>query len=171
MRFKVLFLILLIVSLVVPAFSMGETEDLDLSGAEAIDFTLPNLSGEEITLSDYQGKVVFLNFWATWCPPCRKEMPSMQKLYEKLKGKDFEMLAVAMDRSGQSVVAPFVKEGGYTFPILLNPSGAIASKYMVRGIPATFIIDKQGRIIDRVVGARNWDSDSVIKKLKLLMRK
>lgn len=132
-------------------------------GAEAPDFALPNLRGKQIKLSDYKGKVVFLNFWATWCPPCRTEMPSMQKLYNKLGQKDFAIVAVALDKIGGKGVKPFIEKNNYTFPVLLDPSGSVATRYRVQSIPSTLIIDRQGKIVNLHIGARNWGTDAAIK--------
>ncbi len=164
-------LVLFIASL---SLAMGEKPGVKSTPKErdlALDFTLPDLEGHKVSLSDYKGKIVFLNFWATWCPPCRQEMPSMQTLYEKLKGEDFEMLAVSIDKPGKSVVKPFVEKRGYTFKTLLDPKGKVASQYRIVSIPTTFIIDKDGKIIDKVIGAKDWSRDSVIQKFKRLIEK
>lgn len=137
----------------------------------APDFTLPDLDGNEVSLSDFKGKVIFLHFWATWCPPCRNEMPSVEVLYQKLKDKDFELLAVSLDRQGSSAVEPFIRDYGLTFPILLDLDGKVARTYKVRGIPSTFIVDKEGLIAERVVGARDWTASDSIKKFLSLIEK
>lgn len=137
----------------------------------APDFTLSDLDGNEVSLSDFKGKVVFLNFWATWCPPCRNEMPSMEALYQKLKDKDFELLAVSLDRQGSSAVKPFIRDYGLTFPILLDLDGKVARTYRVRGIPSTFVVDKEGLIAERIVGARDWQTPDSIEKFLSLIEK
>lgn len=163
MNYRAVFIVFMGLVLII---SLGMARAPKTDGQMAIDFTLADLEGVKVKLSDYKGKVVFLNFWATWCPPCRREMPSMQELHEKLKKKDFIMLAVSIDRTGLSAVGPFVEKNGYTFKVLVDPSGKAASKYRVSSIPATFIIDKEGKIIDRVIGGRDWSSASVVKMLK-----
>lgn len=125
-------------------------------GEVAPDFLLPTLRGNLVKLSDYKGKVVFLNIWATWCPPCREEIPSMEGLYQRLKGQEFEMLAVSIDRDGEEVAGPFVAKYGLTFPVLLDPENKTYNLYRLRGIPATFIIDRKGFIIYKVIGAQDW---------------
>ena len=140
-------------------------------GNKAADFSLKDLSGKTVKLSDYKGKVVLLNFWASWCPPCREEMPSIQKLYARMKGKKFSILAVSVDRGGENSVRRFIKEAGYEFKILLDPEGEAASRYSVGGIPATFIIDKKGEIVDKIIGAYQWDDEGVIKKINDLSQK
>ena len=113
------------------------------AGDVAPDFTLATLKGDSVRLSDYRGKVVFLNFWATWCPPCREEMPSMESLYRGLKGREFEMLAVSIDRKEEKAMRPFVTGFPLTFPVLLDPDKEIYGLYRLTGVPETFIIDKK----------------------------
>jgi peroxiredoxin len=125
-------------------------------GVAAQDFGLPDLRGEYVKLSGQRGKVVFLNMWATWCPPCREEMPSMEALYQKLKGRPFEMLAVSIDRDGGNVVRPFVAKYRLTFPVLLDPEGKTYRLYGLTGVPETFIIDKKGIVIHKIIGPQNW---------------
>ena len=125
-------------------------------GEVAPDFQFPTLRGNSVKLSDYRGKVVFLNIWATWCPPCREEMPSMEALYQRLKGRDFEMLAVSIDRKGEEAVGPFVEKYGLTFPVLLDPDNKIYLLYKLTGIPETFIIDRDGVILFKMIGAQDW---------------
>lgn len=138
--------------------------------AKFADFYLNDLDGIYTRLSEYKGKVIFLNFFATWCPPCRDEMPSMQKLSAIMKGQDFEMVAVSVDRGGSEKVKDFVARNGYTFKVLLDSDGSAAKKYAVSSIPATFIIDKKGNVISRIIGERDWTSDAVVAELKRLAR-
>ena len=126
------------------------------AGGAAQDFQLPTLRGDYVRLSDYRGKVVFLNLWATWCPPCREEMPSMESLYRRLKSRDFEMLAVSIDREGEKVVRPFAAKYGLTFPVLLDPESKTHRLYGLTGVPETFIVDKNGMVIKRIIGPQNW---------------
>jgi peroxiredoxin len=125
---------------------------------KAPDFSLKNLEGEAVNLENLKGKIVFLNFWATWCPACRDEMPSMEKLYTKFKDKDFIMLAVNL-REKPKTVRSFKEEYRLNFPILLDTDGSVSYRYGVRSIPATFLIDREGHLIGRAVGARDWASD------------
>jgi peroxiredoxin len=111
-----------------------------------------------VNLENLKGKIVFLNFWATWCPACRDEMPSMEKLYTKFKDKDFIMLAVNL-REKPKTVRSFKEEYRLNFPILLDTDGSVSYRYGVRSIPATFLIDREGHLIGRAVGARDWASD------------
>ena len=140
-------------------------------GFMAPDFTFPDMNGKSVSLSQFRGKIVFLNIWATWCGPCRIEMPDMEKLYRKFKKEDLVILAVSIDRQGEPVVKPFTKELELTFPILLSPDGSIQRIYMVNALPSSFIIDKSGRIVTRVVGARNWFGAETLETFEYLIRK
>ena len=131
-------------------------EELKPKGVAAQDFGLSSLRGDYLKLSDYRGKVVFLNIWATWCPPCRDEMPSMESLYQKLKGRDFEMLAVSIDREGEKAVRPFVAKFGLSFPVLLDPEGKTYRLYGLTGVPESFIVDKNGVVIHKIIGPQDW---------------
>jgi thiol-disulfide isomerase/thioredoxin len=132
------------------------------------DFTLPLLDGKNVKLSSLRGKVVFLNFWATWCPPCRGEMPSMEILYKRYRDKGIEFLAVDIMEEKEQV-SSFMKEFGLSFPAALDSSGAVSSMYGIRGIPTTFIIDRQGRIIVASVGGREWDTQAMFNAFDLFL--
>lgn len=114
-------------------------------GKEAPNFTISNMDGEFVTLEDYRGKNVLLNFWATWCPYCVQEMPDMNKLYNENKDKDFVVLAVSVQENKETV-AEYIKELGYDFTILLDEEGIVADRYMIRGIPTSYMIDKEGKV-------------------------
>jgi peroxiredoxin len=122
----------------------------------APDFALPDLEGNVRRLSDFQGKVVLLNFWATWCPPCRAEMPSMETLYQAYKDQGFEILAVSSDVQGAAIVQPFMQEYRLSFPALLDRTGRVNGMYGVRSIPTSYLVDRQGQVVSREIGARNW---------------
>jgi thiol-disulfide isomerase/thioredoxin len=138
-------------------------------GVHSIDFTVQNLEGRKKSLTDYRGKIVFLNFWATWCPPCRAEMPSMQTLYTKMKGKDFDIVAVNVQENADAVHTFMKSENTtFTFPILLDATGRVASTYSVRGIPTTYVIAKDGTMLGMVVGGKDWADPKVIDTLTQL---
>ncbi len=131
----------------------------------AVDFGLPSLSGEEASLSEYKGQFVFLNFWATWCPPCREEMPSMEVMHQELA--DFPFRVVAIDvQERPDAVASFVEEMGYSFPILLDESGRVAANYGVRGIPTTYFISPDGTVLGMLVGTRYWDEPDILATMR-----
>jgi len=127
---------------------------------ESIDFELEDLDGENIKLSSFRGKMVFLNFWATWCGPCRVEMPSMQRIYDKLKKKGFVILAVNL-REDRKLVKDFMDQYGLDFPVLLDKTGRVGAIYGARSIPTTYLINRDGSIIGRAIGAREWDAPEV----------
>ena len=139
------------------------------TGYAAPDFTLPDLEGKLFRLSDFRGRVVFLNLWATWCPPCRMEMPSMEALYRRLQGRDFVMLAVAEDEGGAAAVRPFVRDAGITFPVLLDPSGTLSPRFGATGYPETFIIDRNGQVVNHTIGPAEWDSEQMVAYFKQLL--
>jgi peroxiredoxin len=125
-------------------------------GNLAPDFTLPSRDGKAVKLSDLRGKIVFLNFWATWCSPCRFEMPDMERLYKEMKGRPFEILAVSVDEPGWRVIDPFAEQAHLSFPILWDGDMNVTRLYHSYRFPETFIIGKDGRILEKRVGPANW---------------
>ena len=162
-----LWAVLAVVAVVSAAWIGRENYQPIITGAEAPDFQVLDLSGNAVSLSDYEGRVVLLNVWATWCAPCKHEMPSMQRLYDALEGTDFEILAVSVDarvgeadafgRPGGDLRA-FADEMGLTFSILHNPDGSIQRTYQTTGVPETFLIGKDGLIYKKVAGGTEWDA-------------
>ncbi len=136
--------------------------------APPIDFNLMDLTGKRIRLSDMRGKIVFLNFWATWCSACLVEIPAMEKLNNKLKDKDFVMLAISMQEPASRVKDYFIKHK-VNFTALLDSKGEVASRFGVISIPTTFIMDKGGGIIGKAIGAREWYSKDAISLFEYLL--
>jgi peroxiredoxin len=136
----------------------------------APNFTLPDVDGKMVSLADYKGRVVLLNIWATWCPPCVDEMPSMEKLYQELTGEGFEILAVSIDESGAKTVRPFMKKHRLSFPALIDSKGFITSLYQTTGVPESFIVDKDGIIVEKVIGPRDWAAPGAIRFFRNLIR-
>lgn len=139
-------------------------------GSRAPQFTATDLaSGRVTTLADFRGTVVLLNVWATWCQPCRVEMPSMERLHQRLGGgEDFKILAVSVDEGGDSVVAAFARELGLSFDILHDQSGAIQRSYQTTGVPESWVIDRHGVIVKKVIGPSEWDgpvNEALIRRL------
>ncbi len=134
-----------------------------------IDFTLPNLQGQVIRLSNLRGQVVLLNFWATWCPPCRAEMPSMQALYQDYREKGLAILAISSDVEGKDRVVPFIEKRGFSFPVLVDPRNVVGTRVRVGGIPTSYLLDKHGRVVGRDVGARNWNSAKMRRRIDQLL--
>ena len=142
-------------------------------GARAPDIDVVNLAtGDTVDLRDqYKGKVTLLNIWATWCVPCRQEMPSMQKAYARLKDEGFAIAAVSIDEGGPEDVLAFTREFGLTFDILHDRSGRISTLYQTTGVPESFLLDKDGVIIKRVIGAHDWSSPANIALIECLLGK
>ena len=150
------------VSLLVSA--CGPPRDVATVGKPAPDFTLMDREGKTWTLSELKGQVVFVNFWATWCPPCVKEMPSMQRLYDTLPADKFKMLAVL--NSDKPINADFfAAKHKITFPILNDQDNKIGPKYGLTGVPETYIVDKQGVVREKFIGPAEWDSPGVVQML------
>ena len=137
---------------------------------EAIDFTLKDLDNKRISLKSYRGKVVMLNFWATWCTPCRLEMPSMEKLHRQFKDKGFVVLAVAAGEKAEGVTA-FVKEYHITFSTLLDTDQGVAEDYKVWALPTTYFINAEGKIIGRVNGSRDWSAKEATQYISSIVQK
>jgi len=140
-------------------------------GHLAPDFTLSNLDGQMVRLSDFRGnKAVLLNFWATWCAPCRLEMPTMDKAYQEYKSRGLEILAVSLDAGSNSVVKNFMQELKLDFPVLLDPDMEVLRLYRQFSIPATFLIDKQGIVRHRELGYRDWTTPDSRKLIEAILR-
>jgi peroxiredoxin len=126
-------------------------------GKVAPDFELPDLGDKTMRLSDFRGKVVFLNFWATWCKPCREEMPSMEVLYKNFERDGLVVLAVSIDRvTTKKDIPPFVKSLSLTFPVLVDSWGQTDKRYKLMGVPETYIIDQDGVLREKIIGPRDW---------------
>jgi thiol-disulfide isomerase/thioredoxin len=136
---------------------------------DSLDFELEDLDGRMRKLSSFQGKVVFLNFWATWCGPCRVEMPSMQRMYDELKSEGLEIVAVDLQETERQVKS-FVEEFDLSFPVLLDKSGIVGATYAIRSIPTTYLIDRGGSILARAIGAREWDAPEIMILLREILK-
>ena len=168
------------ISWIVAGSGMGGAAGLDILpvadraiiklGEPAPNFQLRDLNGHLITLSDLRGKVVLLNFWATWCGPCRVEMPAMEQLYRMFQRKDFEILAVSTDAQGAAITRPFQQENRLTFPILHDPDYRVGLTYGARSLPMTFLIDRLGIIRHQVFGARDWEAIEAQQLVQMLMK-
>jgi peroxiredoxin len=134
----------------------------------ADDFQLPSLDGQQLRLQDQRGKVVLLNFWATWCPPCVQEMPLLNQLYQALRQRPFVLWAVAM-QEGREKVAPFIDKHQFQFAILPDSDGAVSARYKLRGLPTTYLIDCRGNTVGWSVGPKEWTGDAVQALLAALL--
>lgn len=130
----------------------------------------PRSGGESAGPADFKGKIILLNFWATWCPPCRQEMPSIEALHKALSGEAFTVFAVSVKESSNTVAA-FLKQNPYTYPIYLDTSGEVSSNFASRGIPTTFVLDKDGKAIAAIIGSRSYSDPEVIRLFKELARR
>jgi thiol-disulfide isomerase/thioredoxin len=156
-----------------------------VSGTPAPEFRVTNLLGEPVTLEDYRGKVVLLNVWATWCEPCRQEMPSMERLYDKVRalpnGQDFEILAISIDATsdkpnalgGASVedLERYASEIGFTFPIVRDPDGSVQKIYQTTGVPESFLVGRDGIIYKKHAGPTEWDSKPNVALIEDLLQR
>lgn len=133
----------------------------------AADFQLADMHGNDVRLSAFRGQVVILNFWASWCPPCREEMPSMEQLYRQLKDQDVVLLAVNVESDRRAVV-DFLDRNPHSFPVLLDSDGVVRTLYGVSRYPETFIIDPQGVVVEKVLGAIDWSQPQVVQFLRSL---
>jgi len=137
----------------------------------APDFTLPNMYGKSVRLDEYKGQVVLLNFWATWCKDCAKEMPEFEKLYQAYEEDGLSVLAIALDKEGRLAVEAFLKKRNLklTFPILLDSDGRIARAYRLAWVPVTIVVGRGGEIIETILGARPWGSKEVMGTFEHLL--
>jgi peroxiredoxin len=135
----------------------------------AEDFTLPALNGGTFSLADQRGKIVLVNFWATWCPPCLEEMPAMERLWQKHKDAGFVLVAVSVDTDPKKVV-PFVTEHKLTFPVAFDTKMAVAEKYGVRALPSSFILGKDGILTALALGPRHWDNKVSHRLIEAMVR-
>ncbi len=141
-----------------------------VAGDLAPDFQLEDTKGNKVTLSDLRGKIVMVNFWATWCPPCIEEMPSMERLNEVLAGDDFVMLAINTEENGPGIVPGFLEKTPYTFPILYDNKGVVQKRYGVFKFPESFIVGKDGKVVEKIIGPLDWSSLKTITYFKGLIK-
>jgi len=135
---------------------------------EAPRFVLPDLGGKVVRMEDLRGKVVLLNLWTTWCPPCVDEMPTLEALARHMAGRDFVLLAVSQDEV-PAKVGPWIAEHKFTFPVLLDEHGQVGADLGITGYPETFIVDRNGRIVHHHVGYRNWADSGIVAAIEHLL--
>jgi peroxiredoxin len=129
---------------------------------------LMNLDDKLVRLSDFRGRTVIINFWATWCPPCRRELPSMQRTYARLKDKGLEILAVNVGEEWE-VIAPFISPYNLEFPILLDPDSSQLTQWQAIGLPTSFLVDEKGMVTHRFTGGRDWDDPDFSRVLEKII--
>ncbi len=178
MNVKLLFRLLIGIALVLmlfackdesrtPAATQGAVSEQDKRLAP--DFELKDINGQVVRLSQFKGQVVILNFWATWCPPCREEMPSMEALHRKFADKGLVMLAVNVEENGPQLVPEFLRSNPYSFRILYDSEARVQNLYRVFRYPETFIIDRNGNIVEKVIGSHDWMRGEAYKLIDFLL--
>jgi peroxiredoxin len=157
--------------LLVDGYSAAAGESLTLlpGAIPAPDFELMDTDGKLHRLSDYRGKTVIINFWATWCPPCREEIPSMNRAWRQLRQEDVVMLAINMGEDEDTIFV-FTADYPAEFPLLLDRDGAVIAQWPVKGLPTTYIIAPDGSIAYRAIGGRNWDDSDIMDTLRALQK-
>ncbi len=150
---------------------LGAGFDVPRQEVASTDFTLSDLAGHQVSLSSYKGKLVILSFWATWCGPCKQEIPSVEALYQKLSSKGFTVVAVDVGEKAEDV-ASFVKSYKMTFPILLDTDGSVASQYDAGSIPTNYVVSRDGKLLARVVGydGKEWTSPEKVDLFEKLLK-
>jgi cytochrome c biogenesis protein CcmG, thiol:disulfide interchange protein DsbE len=141
-------------------------------GSRAPDLVATDLSGQRVSMEELRGSVVLLNVWATWCPPCRAEMPSMQRLYERFRDDEFHIVAVSIDTEGsQAAVRQFTDSLGLEFSIWKDPRGLVQRVYRTTGVPESYLVDRDGRVVKKVIGATEWDSPAHVELVQRLLER
>ncbi|MCH9046967.1 MAG: redoxin domain-containing protein [SAR324 cluster bacterium] len=157
-----------------PSWAAGATGHVNMRLVEfrrpipAPDFKVESLSGDKLSLQDFRGKTVLLNFWATWCPPCVKEMPSMEQLYQKFRNQSFSVVAISIDEAGAGIVARFVKRLNLSFPIGLDPNKLVSKAYGTNALPSSFILNSEGQVIAAAKGERDWFSEAAVHYMEMV---
>jgi len=170
---KIVFLVVLVVLMALFIAGMflmdrapGNKARAITSGDRAPEFRLKTIEGGSVSLADFRGKVVMVHFWATWCPPCVEEIPTLDRLYRSLMGKDFMMLAVSEDEGGEGGVASFIRQNRLNLPVLLDTGSEVARLYGTYKLPETYIVDRQGVVRYKAIGPRDWTDPSSIQILQ-----
>ena len=168
---RMLFALVLLVGCALPILAQRPGTGLTLlpDRATALDFELEDIDGNAHRLSDYRGKVLIINFWATWCPPCREEMPSMERAWETLKEEGILMLAVNVGED-EDTIFRFTANYPVEFPLLLDRDSNVVGEWPVRGLPTTFVVDREGRLVYRAIGGRSWDDAELLAPIRALTR-
>jgi peroxiredoxin len=161
---------ILVVTLII-AFTSSQSEAKEEAQHIASNFTLENLDGKEVSLLQFRGKYLLINFWATWCGPCKIEMPSLEKLYQQFKSDNFDMLGISNDMFGGRVVRPYIKAEKITFQMLLDQRMIVSRQYGIVSLPTTILIDPKGIIIGVLQGAEDWSDPETLQYFKKLLKK
>jgi len=166
---KAIILISIFAILVLSIFIKTGGEEFDI-GDTPPDFKLQTLDGDYIILSELKGKVVIINFWGTWCPPCREEAPDIERFYREYKQRGLEILGINIDAGSKDEIKSFKKEFDITFPVLLDPDSKVGKLYGITGVPETIVLDKQGKIgLLRIIGPFDWNSSVFRMQIEKLL--
>jgi len=145
-------------------------EEKSEPGFKAPAFTARDLNGNIDSLVNYKGQVVIVNLWATWCGPCRIEMPGFENLYRRFRSQGLVILAVSLDKKNDKAVKDFAVEYKLSFPILIDDKGEVEKRYQTFTIPTTYVIDRSGRVVFKVDGAKNWESEETFRSIEYLLK-
>ncbi len=167
-RWLIIFFLILLAAVSIWYVSRGYNTG-PKEGAKAPSFSLKNSQDQSVSISQYSNQVILLNFWATWCAPCVSEMASLDRLYQKYKDKGFVVLALSVDEEGWKAINEFLKKNPVTFPILLDLDYKVADLYGTYRVPESYLIDKTGKISEKILGAQEWDSSEMSSKLEKLL--
>lgn len=170
MRYLILIVLILLLGGGIYIYSNLPSTTAVVAGEKAPDFQLEDTKGNTVSLSELRGKVVMVNFWATWCPPCKEEMPSMERLNKFMAGEDFVMLAINTEADGRSVVPAFLNKNPHDFTVLYDDQGTVQQRYGVYKFPESFIIRKDGTVDRKVIGAIDWSSPKTVAYFKSLTK-
>jgi len=170
MRYLLLIVLLVVIGGGAYIYSNMPSTATVVAGDVAPDFTLQDTKVKTVTLSELRGKVVMVNFWATWCPPCIEEMPSMDRLNKFMAEENFVMLAINTEKDGRTVVPAFLKKTPYDFPILYDDQGTVQQQYGVYKFPESFIVGKDGTVVEKIIGPLDWSSPKTVAYLKSLAK-
>jgi peroxiredoxin len=160
-----IFAVLLILLILIGSLKALNISLTEVPPRPAPDLTLERLDGSMLTPSDFEGKTVVINFWATWCPPCRKEMPALQRAWELLRDDNILLLGIAVGEN-KTAVAKYVEKMKLDFPMALDPTTDSSSEWAVRGLPTTFVVDPSGRIVLEATGERDWDDSAILDQIR-----
>lgn len=172
MKKNALIIIIVLLAIVGGLFFFGQNggrrSTIIREGDVAPDFSLTSLQGKPVSLSSFRGRVVMVHFWATWCPPCVEEMPTLESLARTFADRDFDILAVSVDEGGEVAVAPFMKKNRLSLPVLLNPDHSAATLYGTFKFPETYLVDREGLVVKKLIGPVDWthpDAQQFIREM------
>jgi peroxiredoxin len=175
MKRNVLLIIITLLAVIGALFffgqSGGQRVKIVREGDRAPEFSLPSLDGRSVSLSSCRGKVVMVHFWATWCPPCVDEIPTLERLHRAYFGKDLEILAVSVDEGGAGAVGRFMQKNRFALPVLLNSDQSVSRAYGTVKFPETYLIDREGIVRQKVIGAVDWTSPAALQVIQAMLDK